>query len=142
MRAFILSHFKICSLVELGDQTFSGTTTSPIILFLQKKEKIDLNYKTLLINSPKMLFESSKKEKEFLGYEFSKNKYKLGINILNDDLAKNYSPLVKQFILGNNVLKNSDKYVKIKNIQDILLRDNSSDDVLIYSRMNLHKGNK
>lgn len=74
-----MERFNILSIFCNGDNTFGYTTTSPCILFLKKKSQIsnelnkDLNYKTFLINSPKMFLaskdtkETLKKRKRILG---------------------------------------------------------------------------
>ncbi|WP_322960304.1 HsdM family class I SAM-dependent methyltransferase [Mycoplasmopsis cynos] len=134
-RDYVLENFKIKAIFESADITFSGTTTSPIILFLEK-QKMDLNeinYNLLIINSPKIIFESNEKEKEFLGYEFSKNRNKLGISIKNNNLVKNYSPIVKEFINTNSITK-LPKYAFITNISEILIKDKSQNNNLIYTR--------
>ncbi|UWV93543.1 hypothetical protein NW062_06505 [Mycoplasmopsis cynos] len=83
-----------------------------------------INYNLLIINSPKIIFESNEKEKEFLGYEFSKNRNKLGVSIKNNNLVKNYSPIVKEFINTNSIAK-LPKYAFITNISEILIKDKS-----------------
>ncbi|VEU78141.1 N-6 DNA methylase [Mycoplasmopsis columbinasalis] len=140
-RKFVLENFKILAIFESADNTFSGTTTSPIILFL-KKQKLDknqLNYELLIINSPKMLFESTTKEKQFLGYEFSSNRNKLGITILNNNLVKNYAPLVKKFIL-TGVVKDLPKYAFVTKLNQILVDDKDHKSQLIYTRYKQHQG--
>ncbi len=118
-RDFILKNFKILCIFESADITFSGTTTSPIILFLQKEKMNTINYDILIINSPKMLFQKIEKEREWLGYKFSTNKNKLGIEILNDNLSKKYSPIVKNFILNGEHKPNANSFVKT--LKDITL---------------------
>lgn len=131
-RDFILREFKILSIFESADITFSGTTTSPIILFLKKQKTKKLDYDLLIINSPKMLFKSTKEEKEFLGYEFSSNKNKLGIKIKNNNLSKNYAPVLKKFILNSENISTENMFSK--NIQDILVKDKNNKHNLIYTK--------
>ncbi|MGZ9763177.1 HsdM family class I SAM-dependent methyltransferase [Mycoplasma sp. 5912] len=136
-REFVLTHFKIRAIFESADITFSGTTTSPIILFMQKQEKVELNYNILVINSPKTLFGSNNAEKEFLGYEFSTNRNKLGITLLNDNLKQNYAPIVKEFLTRNTTSK-LNKFTFIKNINQMLLLDKDQKRI-IYPRFNKPK---
>lgn len=121
LREFILKNFKIIALFESGDITFSGTTTSPIILFLQKM-KTKSDYDFLVINSPKIIFQSNEKEKEFLGYQFSSNRNKLGIEIKHYNLAEKYSPLVREFFL-NSKPKKLENYAFTVNISKILIKN-------------------
>ncbi|CAJ0747236.1 3475_t:CDS:2 [Entrophospora sp. SA101] len=111
-RKWLLERFEILSLFCSADSTFGYTTTSPCILFLKKKIQIskhlseDLNYNIFLVNSPKMFLaskntkETLKKEREFLGYEFSQSRNKSGIKILNNNLVKKYSNHVNNFFLN------------------------------------------
>ncbi|PPE05091.1 type I restriction enzyme M protein [Entomoplasma ellychniae] len=92
IRSWMLEKFYIKSIFLSGPNTFSGTTTSPVILFLQKSAKniIDLNYHVFVIHSPIMIDHNSLKlEKDFLGFYFSSNKNKKGITITNFDNLKN-----------------------------------------------------
>src|SRR3954469_15297670 len=91
-----------------GDSTFASTSTSTIVLFMRKKSgllKLELDYRCLLINSPKMFANSRKvkisEEREFLGYKFSKSRGKLGTETLNSNLADNFSPLIKKLCLDS-----------------------------------------
>lgn len=132
IRKFLLTNFKIMCIFESGDITFSKTTTSTVILFLQKSDNGNikninkiLNYETMVIFSPRMLFNTVEEEKNFLGYTFSNSKFKKGIKILNNNLKINYSPVIKQFILGStNINIKNLQNIKIKKINDIVIFDN------------------
>lgn len=125
MRNFMLNKFEILSICNFGDITFSGTTTSPTILFLRKRKKdeeLNFNNKVLIINSPKMIKRSLKEEKEFLGYEFSSNRNKLGINYLNGNLKNNYSSIIKNWIIDKNkqAIKENE-LMQIRQLADIII---------------------
>jgi hypothetical protein len=67
-----------------------------------------------------------------LGYKFSTNKNKLGIEILNDNLSKKYSPIVKNFILNGEHKPNANSFVKT--LKDITLLGKTGKNNLIYTR--------
>lgn len=126
MREFIFNNFEILSICSFGDITFSGTTTSPTILFLRKREKNEMpNFeeKVLIINSPKMIKKSSKEEKEFLGYEFSSNRNKLGIQYINENLKRNYSIIIKNWIINKDIsdIVNKNELIKVRKLKDIII---------------------
>lgn len=127
MRRFILNNFIIKGLLMTSDITFSGTTTSPVMLFLKKEKITNKHYKVLLMGSPKYLTPTSSKMKskevEFLGYEFSTNRAKCGITIKDKSILKEISPLLKKFIISEeceipNELREN---VFIKYLDEILL---------------------
>lgn len=103
MRRFILNNFTIKGLLMTSDITFSGTTTSPVILFLKKEKRSNKHYEVLLVGSPKYLTPTNSKMKskevKFLGYEFSSNRSKSGITLIENALLKEIAPLMNQFIL-------------------------------------------
>lgn len=107
MRKFIFKNFKIKALVMTSDITFSGTTTSPVILFLEKTKTNDKHYKTIVVGSPKYMKPTGSKmktqETKFLGYEFSTNRSKTGITILEDSLLSKIAPIIKDFITTDNI---------------------------------------
>jgi type I restriction enzyme M protein len=146
LRVYIADNFKINALVMTSDVTFSGTTTSPVILFLEKV-KTHLNYRTMIITSPKYLNPIGKikhQEVKFLGYEFSSNRNKSGISIKKDSVLRKIAPYVKDFILGKDVtipveLK---ELVSIKNIQDIILNKKENYFGDIYPKYTPTKGKK
>ena len=125
MRNFMFNKFEILSICNFGDITFSGTTTSPTILFLRKRKKDEesnFDNKVLIVNSPKMIKKSSKEEKEFLGYEFSSNRNKLGINYINGNLKNSYSPIIKDWIINkrsNDIKEN--ELIQIRQLVDIII---------------------
>ncbi|CAM9123102.1 class I SAM-dependent DNA methyltransferase [Mycoplasma marinum] len=100
-RDFIFKNFKIISIFESGEASFGGTTTSPIILFLKKKQIENLNYDIRIISSPKFRFGTNNQEKEWLGYKFSSNKHKLGITVSGNNLSENIPKILKKFIVGD-----------------------------------------
>ena len=134
MRDFIFAHFKILVICCFGDQTFSGTSTSPVILFLEKKViNNDYENEVLIINSPKMLGQSTQAEKQFLGYEFSTNRNKLGISYLNDHLQTKYSKVINQWIsnekMDQKLINDLEPFVKIKKLKTIVV---SNEGKMIY----------
>lgn len=127
MRRFIFNNFVIKGLLMTSDITFSGTTTSPVILFLKKEKRANKHYKVCLVGSPKYLTPTSSKMKSkevnFLGYEFSSNRSKSGINIHNTSLLKEIAPIMSNFIKNGNV-QIDQKYsnnVYIKYLDEFLL---------------------
>lgn len=141
MRKFILSNFEILTLCQFGDITFSGTSTSPTIIFMKKRKETskNLDYQVLVLNSPKMLKQSTKKEKEFLGYEFSKNRNKLGIQEINKNLKENYSSIIKNWILDRQIKNSSNnQLISIKNIKDLIVNNNNQN-FMIYPNKRARK---
>lgn len=131
MRRFILDNFVIKGLLMTSDITFSGTTTSPVILFLRKKKRNNKHYRICIFGSPKYMMPTSSKMKNkevnFLGYEFSSNRAKSGITICNKSVLKDITPIMANFIKGNEV-QIDEKYkdnVFIKYLDEILLNSNS-----------------
>lgn len=127
MRRFILDNFIIKGMLMTSDITFSGTTTSPVILFLKKEKCINYAYETLIIGSPKYISPTGSKMKnkevKFLGYEFSLNRSKTGVTIYDDSILKSITPLVKEFIVKGicNIPANLKEYVWVKKIENILV---------------------
>ena len=131
MRRFILDNFVIKGLLMTSDITFSGTTTSPVILFLRKEKRNNKHYRICIFGSPKYMMPTSSKMKNkevnFLGYEFSSNRAKSGITISNKSVLKDITPIMANFIKGNEV-QIDEKYkdnVFIKYLDEILLNSNS-----------------
>jgi len=143
LRYFIFNNFKIHAMLLTADMTFGGTTTSPVILFMEKT-KTELNYNVLLLFSPKYLTPTApkmkNKETKFLGYEFSSNRSKSGIKIYKNSELMNLAGITKEFILNGNLHTiPSIQNVKIKNIQEILLNSNDNNIGDIYPKY--EKGN-
>ncbi len=127
MRRFILNNFTIKGLLMTSDITFSGTTTSPVILFLKKEKRSNKHYEVLLVGSPKYLTPTNSKMKSkevnFLGYEFSSNRSKSGITLIENALLKEIAPLMNQFILTGScdIPSNCKDNVFIKYLDEFLL---------------------
>ena len=127
MRRFILNNFTIKGLLMTSDITFSGTTTSPVILFLKKEKRSNKHYEILLVGSPKYLTPTNSKMKSkevnFLGYEFSSNRSKSGITLIENALLKEIAPLMNQFILTGScdIPSNCKDNVFIKYLDEFLL---------------------
>ena len=127
MRKFLLNNFKILALLLTADITFSGTTTSPVILFLRKQKSENQNYNVFVIQSPKYSTPNApklrEKETKFLGYEFSSNRVKSGIKVIENSVLSKLANTTKEFIInGNAIIPNECKaYSKIVKLSDILL---------------------
>ena len=146
LRAFIKEHFRILSLLLTADITFSGTTTSPVIMFLRKEKTTETDYEVLLHQSPKYTTPKASKLKEkethFLGYEFSSNKNKSGITEIHDSVLTKLAPLTKDFIcngeIDNNLIDN--KYSRIVKLSDITINSSNSYSGDIYPKRIISKG--
>lgn len=128
MRKFLLKNFIIKSMLLTADITFLGTTTSPVVLFLEKKATNNLDYNILISMSPKYLTPNTtglkRKEEDFLGYSFSSNRSKSGISIKqNSVLLDELMPITKSFI--NSGCCGDNRNTKVVKLKDILL--NSTD---------------
>jgi type I restriction enzyme M protein len=103
MRFFMFNNFRILSMLLAADITFSGTTTSPVILFLKKEKNNDKDYNILIHQSPKYstptLAKLKNKEIKFLGYEFSSNRNKSGIKLVDNSVLSQLSDITKEFII-------------------------------------------
>ena len=127
LRKYIFSHFKIYTILLAADKTFKGTTTSPVILFMKKVVVSNLNYDILIIGSPKYLNPNlpkmTDKEKRFLGYEFSDNKYKTGIKKIENSVLEKILFYNAEHLKDNkiNLPKELQEYTKIVNISDIII---------------------
>jgi len=137
MRKFLFDNFKILSLLLTADITFSGTTTSPVILFL-KKERVDSqDYDVLVHQSPKYSTPNAaklrEKEIKFLGYEFSSNRAKSGIKIIENSILSNLQNLTNEFIVsGNTTIPNEyETFSRVVKLSDTLLniRENYCGDI-------------
>lgn len=127
LRAFMFAKFKILGMLLTSDITFSGTTTSPVVLFMQKKEIKVLDYDIMIISSPKYINPTGEKlkkqEVDFLGYEFSSNRSKSGIEIKEKSLLKEVAKYMHAFISNKpyNIESGHRKYVRVKKLSSILL---------------------
>lgn len=134
MRTFIFEKFKILGLLLTSDITFSGTTTSPVILFLKKENISNKDYDVAIICSPKYLnptgSKMKSKETDFLGYEFSNNRAKSCITIKEKSVLSNIAPLLNEFIISGsiNIPEKLSDYLYIKKLSDIIL--NVDDDYI------------
>lgn len=130
MRRFMLANFRVVCMLLTADITFSGTTTSPVILFLKKEHIGDFNYDVLIHMSPKYARPTGgkmkNKEIHFLGYEFSSDRNKSGIKILpTKSILSELIPYTRKFIEGSSVtipltLKD---YSRVVNLQEILVNE-------------------
>lgn len=145
VRNFVYKYFKIIGLTLTSDITFSGTSTSPVILFLKKLENINTNmnldYETVIISSPKYtnpkIVKVSDKEKKFLGYEFSSNKNNSGIKLLQNSILGELSKYIKASFLGEdiNIDKAHTDFVKVVKISDISILDDLGNK-MVYPKYN------
>ena len=146
MRRFMFKNFEIKALVMTSDITFSGTTTSPVILFLKKTKVPNKHYKTLVVGSPKYMKPTGSKMKDqeikFLGYEFSTNRAKSGITIKDNSILSKISPIINNFISNDeiNIPKNLSNLVYSKYFDDILLNSSKEYCGDIYPKYNLSEG--
>ena len=146
LRNYIFSKFRVYTLLLTADITFKGTTTSPVILFMKKENVKNLGYDTLIIYSPKYknptISKLREQETKFLGYEFSENRNKTGINILKGSI------LEKLIDYNNNFLKNEkiiipqeyEQYMKIVKMKDIIINNNKDYFGDIYPKFKKYKG--
>ena len=134
MRTFIFEKFRILGLLLTSDITFSGTTTSPVVLFLKKENISNKDYDVAIICSPKYLnptgSKMKSKETDFLGYEFSNNRAKSCITIKEKSILSNIAPLLNEFIISGsiNIPDKLSDYLYIKKLSDIIL--NSDEDYI------------
>ena len=124
LRKYIFSHFKILCLFLSADITFSGTTTSPVVLFLRKERMSNINYNVLVHKSPKYsnpTANQKKKETTFLGYSFSNNRNSPGIKILPQSIINRLIPITKDFISTGNCDIEYSEYSSIRNLNDFVI---------------------
>ncbi|MDR1780896.1 MAG: N-6 DNA methylase [Tannerella sp.] len=130
MRRFLFDNFKVLSMLLSADITFSGTTTSPVVLFLRKENMNNKKYEILVHQSPKYSTPTASKlknkETEFLGYAFSSNRTKSGISIIENSVLSKLAYITKQFIVKGITMIPDDlkSYSKIVKLSDILLNIN------------------
>ncbi|CAI2192171.1 14138_t:CDS:2 [Funneliformis geosporum] len=114
---------------------------------ISKYANKDSNYQIFLINSPKMFLaakdtkQTLKKEREFLGYEFSQSRNKSGIKISNNNnLVEKYSNQVRNFFLDKGE-PYSDDNSRATLISEIILKD-EKENYVIYPRYKKPDSNK
>lgn len=134
VRKYIFSKFKILSIFESGEITFSGTSTSPIILFLKKEKNAGKEYDLAIISSPKCGLGSTAEEREWLGYKFSSNKHKLGIDLINKNLEENIASELKLF-LKNDLTEPTN--IKIRKLSDLIIKTDKSKNSIYLSNIKL-----
>ena len=145
LRTFIFNNFRIMSMLLTADITFSGTTTSPVVLFLRKEKVKNTNYDVLIHQSPKYSSPKESKQKnaetKFLGYEFSSNKNKSGITLVPNSILETLAPITQEFICKGSVSNKLDKkYSKIVKLTDIIINKNSTYDGDIYPKRIIVEG--
>ena len=147
MRKFILKEFQIKVMLLTADITFSGTTTSPVTLILEKKQPRDLTYDVMVISSPKYQNPTGTKlkgkEQLFLGYKFSTNRAKSGMEIIENSILQKITPLSHNFVVTNaaDIPERYSEYARICKLSDLIL--NKSEDNIgdIYPKRFLTEGN-
>lgn len=148
-RKFLLSNFRIYSMLLTADITFSGTTTSPVTLILNKRNQPsnDYNYNVLLSFSPKYLNPNGSnlrtKEVEFLGYEFSSNRSKAGITPKANSILKTITTITSNFInnpTNNSIPRDLIEFTKIVKLSDILLNQTNNNVGDIYPKREIING--
>ena len=107
LRSFIFSNFIIKAMLLTADITFSGTTTSPVILIMKKGQVTSLDYDVCVIGSPKYLNPTGNKMKNsevnFLGYEFSSSRAKEGTKYKKTSYLKEFSPYLHKYLVSNSM---------------------------------------
>ena len=146
MRKFIFNNFEIKSLIMTSDITFSGTTTSPVIMFLKKAKVTNKHYKVLTIGSPKYMKPTGSKMKDketkFLGYEFSTNRAKTGISLKENSILPMIAPIINEYISNANIYipEGLTEYVSSKYMDEILLNTTKTYSGDIYPKYNYIEG--
>lgn len=127
MRKFLFENFRILSLLLTADITFSGTTTSPVIIFVKKCSIKNKNYNILIHKSPKYNNPTGQrmrqKETDFLGYEFSSDRNKPTTTIKETSILAKLSEITKSFIV-NGSASIDDRlrdFSEIRPLSDIIL---------------------
>lgn len=130
MRKYMFENFKLLCMLLTADVTFSGTTTSPVILFLKKEKTHDLNYEVLVHQSPKYTEPTEKKlqekEEKFLGYKFSNNRNNSGTTEVKDSTLSTLVSITHDFISGKSVNKsNLSSCSRVVKLSDVLINSES-----------------
>ena len=125
LRKFIFEHFKIRAMLLTTDNTFFATTTSPVVLFLEKAQMSDLKYDVMFMYSPKYrnVKTSKKLEEEFLGYKFSNSQNVSSIKVDSNggDMHKVALPALHAFLSGKKYNLPDDGSCKIKQLEDVVI---------------------
>lgn len=125
LRKFIFTNFKINAMLLTADITFSGTTTSPVILIMKKTQTSSLNYDICVVGSPKYLNPTGNKMKNaevnFLGYEFSSSRAKEGTKYKKTSYLKEFSPYLHKYLVNGTLecpdeFKNNSFIIKLSDI--------------------------
>lgn len=127
LREFIFNNFRIISMLLTADITFSGTTTSPVILIMKKEHVSNIEYETCIIGSPKYLNPTGNKMKNaevgFLGYEFSSNRSKEGTKYKPTSYLKEFSPYMHKYVVSGK-MECPDKYkqnIRLVKLSDVIV---------------------
>lgn len=146
LREYMFNNFKIIAMLLTADITFSGTTTSPVILIMKKEHTQDLNYEICVLGSPKYLNPTGNKMKNqevsFLGYEFSSNRSKEGTKYRPTSFLKEFSPYMHDYVV-NGTLNCPEKYLKnvrLTKLTDILVNKTANYIGDIYPKYKLIEG--
>ena len=124
-RKFILNNFKIRVMLMLADMTFVGTTTSPVVLFLQKKNVKKYNYRIMTIFSEKYSRIHNVKpdeERKFLGYKFSANKNVATTKTIDNSILSSFVESTGKFLYSDNT-SSKNKLIKYPLLRDIIIND-------------------
>ena len=131
LRRYIFKNFRVYTMLLSADITFKGTSTSPVILFMQKQKVSELNYKTMIIYSPKYknptMSKMKDKETKFLGYKFSNNRKNSGISKIQNSVLEEILEYNSKFLNNKsfNIPNGLKEYIKITNIKSLII--NSSE---------------
>lgn len=131
LRKYIFSRFRVYTMLLTADITFKGTTTSPVILFMQKQKVNELNYKTMLIYSPKYsnptVSKLKDKETKFLGYKFSDNRKNSGISLIENSILEDILEYNRKFLKNQsfNLTNNLKEHIKVTNVKNILINNSN-----------------
>lgn len=127
LRRYIFKNFTIKVMLLTADITFSGTTTSPVVLIMKKGTMQNIDYDVCIVGSPKYLDPKGDKMKNkeiaFLGYEFSSNKSKEPIKYIENSTLKHITPYIHNYVYRNSQ-DEFDKFssvLRVVNMKDIVI---------------------
>lgn len=146
MRKFLLSHFKVRVMLLTADITFSGTTTSPVTLILEKRKTKGLDYEVLVSMSPKYNNPTGSKlkgkEEAFLGYKFSTNRSKRGMELVKNSILEKIAQISHQFVIEGKVDIPSElkEYVSVRKLSDLIINGNENYIGDIYPKKQFKEG--